>query len=178
MRFIKWIAALGLLLITCTAVAQEKSPYIGRWKLNVAKSDYGQAANMKPKSGSLSITADTKASMKWHAAITDAEGKQQTYNFAGAKDGKPHPVTGDNPWKEAAYTEGADNALTADVTMKDGPSLKQEISVSGDTITVKNSGAENSTEVWERVKGAMAGGSMEKGKGKGPAEKGKAAPPQ
>ena len=173
MRSIKWIAALGLLLITCAAVAQEKSPYIGHWKLNVAKSDYSQAPNMKPKSASLSIMADSKASMRWHAAVTDAEGKQQTYNFAGAKDGKAHPVTGDNPWKEAAYTEGADNALTADVTLKDGSKLKQEITVSGDTITAKNSGAENSTEVWERVKGAMAGGSMGKGKGSG-----KAAPPQ
>ncbi|MBV8205474.1 MAG: hypothetical protein JO041_01675 [Acidobacteria bacterium] len=159
----RWLL-LGVLLLPTFAAAQENGPYVGRWRLNVAKSDYSQAPDAKPKSAVVTITADSKAALKWHGTLSDSNGKLMTFIFSGAEDGKPHPVTGDNPWKSAAYTEGAENVLSAEITMKDGSKMKQEITISGDTLTAKNSGAENSTEVWERVKSKPAGGMSGKGK--------------
>jgi hypothetical protein len=145
-------------LVGIFAAGQKKTnaaSAVGHWRLNVDKSDYGQMP--KPKSGTLNITSDTAASAKWSASIAYPDGKKETYSYSGAEDGKPHPVTGNNPWKSAAYSRSDSGVASADITMKDGSSLKQEFTIEGDTMTVKNTTAQGSgTEVWERIKGASA----------------------
>lgn len=144
-------------LASFAAAAQNNAPAstVGHWRLSVDKSDYGTSA--KPKSGRLTITADSADSLKWRAIVTDADGKRATYYYSGAEDGQQHPVTGDNPWKSAAFTHG-DSGVTGDsVVMKDGTTLNSNISLSadGNTMTVKSSSGVP-TEVWERVRASRA----------------------
>jgi len=151
--------ALALLMSVGTFAAGQKTmnaaSAVGRWRLNVEKSDFGQMP--KPKSGTLNITADSAASAKWNATIAYADGKKETYTYSGAEDGKPHPVMGDNPWKTIAYNRTGNMVSSDQVTLKDGSSLKQEFTIEGDTMTIKNTAAQGSgTEVWERVKGPSA----------------------
>lgn len=161
MRFLKLLGVFVLLVTAGRyAVGQKQTATsgasaVGHWRLNVDKSDYGQMP--KPKSGTLNITSDSAAALKWRATITYADGKKETYNFSGAEDGKPHPVAGDNPWKTAAYTRGDRGAASAEITTKDGSNLKQEFTITADSMTVKNTTPQGSgTEVWDRVKRASA----------------------
>ncbi len=144
-------------LASFAAAAQDNAPAstVGHWRLSVDKSDYGTSA--KPKSGRLTVTSDSAASLKWRGVVTDADGKRYTYYYSGAEDGQQHPVTGDNPWKSAAYTRGDSGAVSESVVMKDGTTVNLDISLSadGNTMTAKASGG-GPTEVWERVKAPMA----------------------
>ncbi len=144
-------------LASFAAAAQDNAPAstVGHWRLNVEKSDYGTTA--KPKSARMTITADSTASLKWRAIVTDADGKRQTYYYSGAEDGQQHPVTGNNPWKSAAFTRGDSGVTSESVVMKDGTTLNIDISLSadGNTMTAKDSSG-GPTEVWERVKAPRA----------------------
>jgi hypothetical protein len=147
------VISIMLGLASFAAAAQNNAPAstVGHWRLNVDKSDYGTTA--KPKSAILTVTADSADSQKWRAIVTEADGKKSTYYYSGAEDGQQHAVTGNNPWKSAAFTRG-DSGLTGEsVVMKDGTTLTGDITFSadGNTITVKYSGG-GPTEVWERVK--------------------------
>ena len=42
MKTVKWIVVVGLMLLLCAAVAQAKPNFSGDWKMNPAKSDFGQ----------------------------------------------------------------------------------------------------------------------------------------
>jgi hypothetical protein len=144
---------LGLASFVAAAQGNAPASTVGHWRLNVAKSDYGTSA--KPKSGRLTITVDSADSLKWRAIVTEADGTRETYYYSGTEDGQQHPVTGDNPWKSAAFSHG-DSGVTGDsVVMKDGTTLNSDISLSadGNTMTVTGSGG-TPTEVWERVKAA------------------------
>lgn len=158
MRLLRQFGIFLLLVMAALyAISQEQSAAsdtsaVGHWRLNVDKSDYGSMP--KPKAGTLNVTSDSAGSLKWSAKLTNADGKKETYNFSGPEDGKPHPVTGDNPWKTAAYTRADNKAASADITLKDGSNLKQEFTITVDSMTVKNTTSQGSgTEVWERVKG-------------------------
>lgn len=141
-----------MLGLSSFAVAQNApGSAVGHWRLNVEKSDYG--SNPKPKSATLNITSDSAESLKWTATVTNGDGKKETYAYSGAEDGQQHPVTGDNPWKTAAYTRGDSGVTGESVVLKDGTTLNGDISMSddGNTMTVKGSGNAPS-EVWERAK--------------------------
>src|SRR5690349_4380360 len=122
-----------LLLIAINAQTQGAAggkSAVGSWKLNVDKSDFG--SNPKPKSGSVTVSADSAASLKWHGSITSADGKTETYRFSGAEDGKQHPVTGNNSWKSAAYTRSDSGMSSESVIQKDGGTQKNDFSWSDD----------------------------------------------
>ncbi len=144
-------------LASFAAAAQDNAPAstVGHWRLSIAKSDYGTSA--KPKSGRLTITSDSADSLKWRGIVTDADGKKETFYYSGAEDGQQHAVTGDNPWKSAAFTRGDSGVTSESVVMKDGTTLNMDISLSadGNTMTAKGSGG-GPTEVWERVKAPRA----------------------
>jgi hypothetical protein len=154
--------ALAVFLVTASfgllTLAQDSGPGSGAakgtWKLNVEKSDYGQQP--KPKSMRLVVSEDTAASVKWTATGTDGDGKPINESFAGAVDGKQYPVKGDAQVKSVAYTQNG-NDVSGDVTMKDGTTAKETVSMpDNNTLTVKieggNAGSRwGTTEVWERV---------------------------
>ncbi len=80
-----WVlAAAGLLMA-------QGSPFVGTWKLNVAKSKYDPGP--APKSQTRKWEASGKVSVEG----ADAAGKSMTYGYTIKTDGKPYPTTGAIP---------------------------------------------------------------------------------
>ena len=97
------LLAVGVCILVCltllSAYAQDTkpNPYVGTWKLNVAKSDFGKTpASHIPKSETLVIIAgNSDDDRKFTLQGVGADGKPYQMSFDGAADDKPHPTTGD-----------------------------------------------------------------------------------
>ncbi len=110
------IVAIGL---TLPAFSQSPNPFLGTWKLNVAKSTY---AGPIPKSGIATYAPDAQGVVKNSGEFVDAQGQTYKYTFTHIYDGKTHPVTGFPLFNEVAYTRL--NANTVDwVRSKDGKAV-------------------------------------------------------
>jgi hypothetical protein len=64
----------------------------GAWKLNAAKSDFGDGTKMRDMT--LKVTTATPDLVEFSASATYDSGMQGTYSFKGAADGKDYPLTG------------------------------------------------------------------------------------
>src|SRR4051812_22120070 len=105
-----------VLCLAAAAFAADDSA-VGTWKLNVQKSQFGKMP--APKSATLKIFVDTPQMLKWSYTMVGADGKAVTESYAGAPDGKQHPVTGSPQTKSGAFTRKGDAVEVAWV-MKDG----------------------------------------------------------
>jgi hypothetical protein len=132
------MAMLCLAVVFATALPEaglaQSSPWLGMWKLNLAKSTYppGQA----PRSGTFNFQA-AGANMTNTAEGVDAAGSATRSVNPHIYDGQPHPVTG-NPNADArSYTRvDANTVITA--TMKAGKLVQIStlvLSQDGRTIT-------------------------------------------
>jgi hypothetical protein len=72
-------------------LAQGPDPFVGTWKLNLAKSKYTGAA--APKSDTLTFEAQGNGLRLTRDGIA-ADGSRIAYSFATSLDGKPVPVSG------------------------------------------------------------------------------------
>lgn len=155
------LSLLSIAFLGAIVVAQEAnsgSNAKGVWKLDTAKSDFGQAP--KPKSMRLVVTEDTPTALKWHITGTAADGTAIHESFSGAVDGKSYPLPGDPTASSVAYTRNGDE-VDGTMTMKDGSTMKSTITMSNDnkTMTVQSggngpNGPMKITEVWNRVSAA------------------------
>ncbi len=90
---------LGILLMAAIAVvsmpvaAQAQDPWVGTWKLNLAKSKY-EPANLAPKSQTIKQEAMAGGGMKAIVDAVDAQGKTTRTEVMSMFDGKPSGVTG------------------------------------------------------------------------------------
>jgi hypothetical protein len=126
-------------------LAQGPDPFVGTWKLNLAKSKYTGAA--APKSDTLTFEAQGNGLRLTRDGIA-ADGSRIAYSFATSLDGKPVPVSGsgtpggadmeavkriNSNTTTATYTKaGKVVATTRNVVSKDGKVM---------TITVKATNA-------------------------------------
>jgi hypothetical protein len=150
------ILALGLATV---AMAQDKS-VVGTWKLDVKKSSFGKGP--APKSGRLVITDDKDTSLKWKYTEVGADGKAETMSYAGAFDGKQHPVTGaPTMYKSAAFTRTPSGEIDITWTKADGSTETETSTVEGNTMTNKNGDV---TEVLERAPAGAKAGTAKSGK--------------
>src|ERR671925_757740 len=113
--------------------AQRSDPFVGTWKLNLAKSKYTGAA--APKSDTLTFEAQDNGLRLTREGIA-ADGSRIAYSFATSLDGKPVPVSGsgtpggadmeavkriNSNTTTATYTKaGTVVATTRNVVSKDG----------------------------------------------------------
>lgn len=150
-----------LLVFPLFLLAQEKSaptgPAVGRWQLNLQKSDFGKMP--PPKSVSVTVTADSPTALAWHATGIDDKGQQIDETFTGAPDGKEYPIKGSTGTESVAYTN-ENGVVQATSRTKDGGTINQTITMSEDknTMTIENeaSGPQGTvtwTEVYDRVQG-------------------------
>ncbi|MGA2890867.1 MAG: hypothetical protein ABSE51_22825 [Terracidiphilus sp.] len=65
---------------------------LGNWKLNVAKSDFGDGAKLMAMA--VKMTSDTPELIEFAVNQTTGSGYQGSYSFTGATDGKEYPITG------------------------------------------------------------------------------------
>ena len=94
---------LTLALLPAIAVAQTSTsgPMVGKWKLNLTKSDFGESS--KPQGMLVEVTSDTPEAVAFNVTETAENGMMFTYKFKGTADGKEHPAEGTSTLY--AYTE-------------------------------------------------------------------------
>jgi hypothetical protein len=99
------IVITGICFLTMTALnagAWADRSAVGTWKLDVAKSSYG---NMPaPKFEQMVVTTDTAESVKWSLKGVGADGKSYISSYDGPTDGKFHPMISSEGANSAAYT--------------------------------------------------------------------------
>jgi hypothetical protein len=94
---------LTLALLPTIAIAQTSSPgpMVGKWKLNVAKSDFGGGSKLQGMV--VEVTSDTPEAIVFNVTETAESGMMFTYKYKGAADGKDYPAEGTSTLY--AYTE-------------------------------------------------------------------------
>ena len=75
-----------------TPVSVSSPSMTGKWKLNLAKSDF--ASGPKPGGVVIDVTSSSPEMVKWSTVYTAANGMSFTMNFAAPADGKDHPAEG------------------------------------------------------------------------------------
>lgn len=128
--------------VIAAPVFAQDNPFVGTWKLNVAKSKFGAAP--APKSLTRTVTADGTGA-KYSFEGIGADGNAYSYSFATTYEGKDSPVTG------TGTPAGADtialkriNAHKVEGTLKKGGKevgkVTAEVSKDGKTSTVRMKG--------------------------------------
>ena len=123
-------------------------PFVGTWKLNVAKSN----ANPNPKSQTLKISAQG-SSFKWAFETVEADGKATNGVWSGKYDGKDYTLTENTEFDTVATKKI--NANTLDSVMKKGGKEvgtgQEVVSKDGKTLTLTSKNAQGqSVSVYDR----------------------------
>jgi hypothetical protein len=131
----------GALTLAVVASAQSKDPFVGTWRLNVAKSKYTGPA---PKS----ITSTYEAAGQGYKVSVrnePASGAVQQYSYTTSLDGKDSPITGNNPNADAVTVKRID-ANTLELVNKKGGKVtttqRNVVSPDGKTRTVTTTGTD------------------------------------
>jgi hypothetical protein len=139
-------AAAAVLLVGLggTTLAQPGDPLVGTWKLNVAKSK-----GISFKSGSTKIEA-AGAGVKLTVDFEGADATMYHWSFTANYDGKDNPVTGNSPYGDATALTRIDAKTTRVISKQGGKvTVTQTIVVSGDgktrTVTTKGTDPKGQT---------------------------------
>jgi hypothetical protein len=102
-------AAVVVGMLSVAALAQSSDPWVGTWKLNVAKSK-------GVKSGSTVIESAGEG-IKFTVDLVPVDGAASHWAFTANYDGKDYPVTGNSPYGNAVSLTRVD-ARTLRITSK------------------------------------------------------------
>jgi hypothetical protein len=134
--------AIGLFALTSLASAQSKDPFVGNWRMNVAKSKY------TPGPAPKSITSTYEAAGKGYKVSVKnepASGAVQQYSYTSNLDGADAPVTGNNPNADTIAVKRID-ANTLELVSKKGGKVtttqRNVVSADGKTRTVTTTGTD------------------------------------
>jgi hypothetical protein len=140
-------------MLSTAAFAGEN--WVGSWKLNPAKSNFGSAAAVR----GLTLTFEaTPAGIKLTSDGTDPQGKPIHGGYVSKFDGKDVPWTG-NPVADTACAKKVDESTYENIWKKDGKAVitaKAAVSKDGKTLTVTQTGTDpqgaaiNSVMVYDR----------------------------
>ena len=150
------LVVLTLALLPAIAIAQTSSsgPMVGKWKLNLAKSDFGEGS--KPQGMLVEVTSDTPEAVAFNVTETAENGMMFTYKFKGPADGKEHPAEGISTLY--AYTEEG-GVVTETQKDTDGTITKGTFALSANgkigtwtyTITDPQGAVTHTKQVYDRV---------------------------
>src|ERR1700751_2010777 len=118
-NMIKRLQGAALLLLVCSTMARaQQDPFLGTWKLNLAKSKYGTV--QPPKSLTRTVVAQGSGAKVTFEGVA-ADGSRIAYSYSTNYDGKDSPVSG------VGQANGADtiavkrvDANTSTSTLKKG----------------------------------------------------------
>ena len=134
------ILALALLAGGAPTTAQSKDPFVGSWRLNVAKSTYSPGPAPKSQVSTYEAAGQGyKVSVK---AETAAGGTEQ-WSYTSNLDGKESPITGNNPNSDTVAVKRIDAHTLESVNKKGGKvttSQKNVVAADGKTRTVTTTG--------------------------------------
>jgi hypothetical protein len=138
-------AILAVLFTPGLTVAQQSDPFVGIWKLNVAKSTFDPGTERKSETRAIE---SSPFGLKVSVDRTNADNTNQQYNYTTNLDGKPHPITGTAPYgaDSLAATLGASNTISFKLT-KGGQAVgsgTSVVSADGKTLTLTSKGIDAS----------------------------------
>lgn len=102
------IAALFAIALLIPAVADAQTdPFVGRWKLDTAKSTPARKSETR-------IVESSPIGLKVSVNRTNADGSNQQFSYTANLDGKAYPFVGDAPYgaDSVSVTLGSSNTLT------------------------------------------------------------------
>jgi hypothetical protein len=150
------ILAVGLLAVSMLATAQSKDPFVGTWRLNVAKSKYSPGPPPKAQTSTYEAAGmGYKVSVKGEPA----SGAMQEWSYMATLDGKDSPVTGNNPNADAIAVKRINATTLESVNKKGGKTTTTQrnvVAADGKTRTVTTTGTDgqgkpvNNTAVFEK----------------------------
>lgn len=152
-RRMRVFALVVLVLAAGSLLLAQDSPFIGTWKLNVAKSKY----NPGPAPQSQTRTWDAMGMVMVNGV--NAAGKQTSYGYTIKDDGKEYPTMGAIPNTADKISSKKINANTYEANFtKAGKHVEittYKISKDGKTLTIHakgttDKGSFDNTQVWEK----------------------------
>jgi len=154
-RYGLWTLSTAIFLLTLSAqTANWEDELVGKWKMNIAKSQF--QGMPRPIESAMTISQATASRFKWQVITTFPGGKTSFMGFDGAIDGKPHDYQG----TQGAKLSFVDNngVLEGTATYPGGMTMHEIVTISQDSNTITSesnltfpTGTGSSTEVWERV---------------------------
>jgi hypothetical protein len=136
------VLAVGVVALTVLAAAQSKDPFVGTWKLNVAKSKYS------PGPAPRTITSTYEAAGKGYKVSVrnePASGPVQEYSYTSNLDGTDSKYTGNNPNADTVAVTRI-NANTLEAVNKKGGKVtttqRNVVSADGKTRTMTTTGVD------------------------------------
>jgi hypothetical protein len=152
-RRIKVFAALVLVLAAGSVLRAQSDPFVGTWKLNVAKSKY----NPGPAPQSSTRTWDASGMVMVNGV--NAAGKATSYGYTIKDDGKEYSTMGAIPNTADKITSKKVDAMTYQATFtKAGTQVEStsfKLSDGGKTLTIHAKGTSpagpfDNLQVWEK----------------------------
>jgi hypothetical protein len=150
------VFAAGILASFVLATAQANDPFVGTWRLNLAKSKYS------PGPGPKSTTSTYETAGKGYKVSVKTEpasGPTQQWSYTSNLDGNDATITGNNPNADTVSVKRID-ARTLEIVNKKGgkvtTSQTNVVSVDGKTRTVTTTGVDaqgrkvNNVAVYEK----------------------------
>ena len=134
------VLAAAMLAVASFAIAQSADPFVGTWKLNVAKSTYSPGP--APKSATSTYAAAGKG-YKITVRSEPASGPAQEWTYTSDLDGKDAPVSGNNPNADTVAVKRIDANTLESVGKKGGKVMttqKNVVAPDGKTRTVTTTG--------------------------------------
>ena len=132
--------AVGILTAATISVAQSTDPFVGTWKLNLAKSTYSPGP--PPKSVTSTYAVAGKG-YKVTVKTEPASGPAQEWTYTSDLDGKDVPVSGNNPNADMLAPKRI-NASTLELVSKKGGKVtttaRNVVAPDGKTRTVTTTG--------------------------------------
>ena len=136
------VLAVAVLTEGVLATAQSKDPFVGTWKLNVAKSKYNPGP--APKS-QVSTYESAGQGYKVSVKSEPASGAPQEWSYTTSLDGKESAITGNNPNADMVTVKRVDAHTLETVNKKSGKvttSQKNVVAADGKTRTVTTTGTD------------------------------------
>lgn len=145
------VALVLIFLGLSLGVRAAEDPFVGSWKLEVAKSTYSPGP---PSRGEI-LTSELLGSngIKTTVELTDAAGKKIHESYSGSFDGKDYPVAGD-PNADTTALKRIDAYTMVRTTKKAGKVtivLRRVVSRDGKTLTVTATGTNAKGEAVHNV---------------------------
>jgi len=131
-----------VLVLAALSHAQSKDPFVGTWKLNVAKSTFSPGPG--PKS-TTSVYEAVGKGYKITATTEPATGGTQQWSYTTSLDGAETPVTGNNPNADTIAVKRIDANTLEAVNKKGGKvttTSRNVVSADGKTRTLTTTGVD------------------------------------
>lgn len=145
-RILVLVSILALSLVASETLLAQENPFVGTWKLNLAKSKF--TGTPAPKSETRTVVAQGNGEQVSYDGIA-ADGSPISYSYTTNLDGKDVPYSGNQPF-------GAD---TIAVTRVDANTVKAVLKKGGKTlVTTKSLVSKDGKVTTNTQKGANAQG--------------------